>query len=151
MTWRQHRSRQTFHLRIGGSCGLVRSLFTCSLHDEASSENQRRVQTHAEDWHTPSEEWKRTPFQNQRDPNRHTRWTEMQNHGISPRSTFHNKRQTHFNGPWSSAEPHPVCYRSSGLSVWQNRSEAGTLNSAVKFLQHTGYQQMRSTSPPFGE
>lgn len=29
-------------LRIGGSCGLVRTLLTCSLHDEASSENQRR-------------------------------------------------------------------------------------------------------------
>lgn len=38
---------------------LVRTLLTCSLHDEASSENQRRVQTHAEPW----QEWKNTKFQ----------------------------------------------------------------------------------------
>lgn len=45
-------------VRIGGSCGLVRTLFTCSLHDEASSEKQRWVQTHTEPW----QEWKNTKF-----------------------------------------------------------------------------------------
>lgn len=75
----------------------------------------------------------------------------MQNCVVKPRSASHNKHQLHFNRPWSSAGAQPVCYHRSGLSVWQNWSEAGTLNSALKFLQHIQNQQMRSTSPPFGE
>lgn len=63
-TWHDDRTETDrfsilYGLRIGGSSGLVRTLFKCSLHDKASSENRRRVQRHAESW----QEWKNTKFQ----------------------------------------------------------------------------------------
>lgn len=63
-TWHDDRTETDrfsilYGLRIGGSCGLVRTLFTCWLHHEASSENQRRVRTHAESW----QEGKNAKFQ----------------------------------------------------------------------------------------
>lgn len=134
-----------YGLRIGGSCGLVRTLLTCSLHDEASAENQRRVQTHAEPW----QEWKNTKFQRPKFQILHTSVNKYKdkcrsassNHAQPYRTNIRCTLTVHLR---SSAGPQPECYHGMGYLFDRTGQKQGC-STHPKFLRHIQNQQMRST------